>query len=309
MKTALKIVVGLLVLLVIAAVVAFVFLRSNADTIAERLIERGGTRALGVETTVDAAKVGLGDGSLAIDGLAVANPPIGAGAGEAGYASERFLTLENGAVSIDPRTIADAVRGGTAVIPELTLSGITVNLERVGGASNYRQILDNLGAFEKGGEPAPPEEGGANVVVRRLTLSDITVNARYNPGPGLGALAGQVAEIADVSVSVPEITLTDIGTAEPISVAELTGVVVKALLEASANAAGEQLPGDLRETLRNQLANLRPLSELGIGGLEDLGAVGERVRDAAEQLREGVEGFLGRPGGEREPDGADGDRR
>lgn len=60
------------VLLLLGAVIAFLFI----DSIAKQAIERGGFYALGVETELDSTDIGLFSGQFRLDVLHVANPRV-----------------------------------------------------------------------------------------------------------------------------------------------------------------------------------------------------------------------------------------
>ncbi|MEQ9616895.1 MAG: hypothetical protein RLN60_02550 [Phycisphaerales bacterium] len=84
---ALKIVAVLLVVFIIAIVGIVVLVVSQVDTLAKHGIERGGTYAMGVETTVDSVDIGIFSGTFEMNGFRVANPE--------GYARPSFLDLGN----------------------------------------------------------------------------------------------------------------------------------------------------------------------------------------------------------------------
>src|SRR5690554_6816935 len=83
-----KILIGLLavVLVVVIAVVVLVVVGvSQIDNLLKAGIERGGTYATGVSTTVDDVDVQLRKGTLDLSGLVLANPP--------GFDTPHFLAL------------------------------------------------------------------------------------------------------------------------------------------------------------------------------------------------------------------------
>ena len=123
MKKLLKVVVVLVVLVVILAV-AVVF---SIDGIAKSAVEKGSNYALGVETTLDGADVGLTSGTFAMNGLTVRNPE--------GYATPHFLALGTGATEVSLGTLReDVVR-----IPRLELATIDINLENRDGKGELRR--------------------------------------------------------------------------------------------------------------------------------------------------------------------------
>lgn len=134
MKMLVKLAVGVVVLLLVAVVAVFLFV----DAIAKGAIERGATYALGVQTTLGSADVGITSGEFGMKGLRVANPE--------GFASDHFMTLGSGVVAVSLGTL----RQDVVELPLLALSGIDLRLEKKGALSNYKVIVDHLKSLQTG---------------------------------------------------------------------------------------------------------------------------------------------------------------
>jgi len=132
MKKLIKMVAVLLILLVLATVAVAFYI----DTIAKTAIERGATYALGVETTLGSADVGLLSGTFSMGDLTVANP--------AGFESPYFTHLGQGDVEVALKTL----RQETVELPTLTLTDLEIYLDKKEGKANYDVILENLKRFE-----------------------------------------------------------------------------------------------------------------------------------------------------------------
>ncbi len=280
MKVLIRILIGLAILLIVGGVAIVMML----DSIAAETIERGGTYALGVETTVDAVDIDLG-GELhaGLSGLEIANPP--------GFESPRFFALGAGGLEFPLGSImSDSVE-----VPEILLEGIEINLERSGGNTNYGVILDSLARFESGEtEQAEGEEGGKVFVVRRIVLRDISSTIDLIPIGG---------DSTRVSFQIPEIVIEDLGNET--STADLFGIVIKTLLTAVLNNAGGLLPADMLEDLNGHLNRLGSVGfELTEGvvqsaekllgeGQEKLGELGEKAGEALEGVGKEVEDAAG----------------
>jgi hypothetical protein len=112
------------------------------DSLAEQAVERGGTHALGVETRLESASIGITSGQFGLDGLAIANPP--------GFERPDFFALRAARLELPLKHLLDP----RVTIPALELEGIAVDLERNSKGTNYGVILDNLSRFEAGaGKP------------------------------------------------------------------------------------------------------------------------------------------------------------
>lgn len=271
---------GVLVLLGIAVLVVAVLM---IDSIAKTAIEKGGTYAMGVPTTLESASVGITSGTFAMSGLNVANPP--------GYSGPRFFGLKSGAVAAN----LGSVRSEVIEIPSLKLEGIRVSLERNAKGSNYQTILDNMKKFEsKDPTMKPPEEkGGKKFVVREIVVRDVEVRLDMIGFGGVNA--------PPVTIPIHEITLKNVGSAEGgLTPGEITNVVVKAVLATAVERGGGIIPGDVAGEL---LGGLSKLEGVGKFGVEVVGRAGESAQklaegltkigsEAGDALKKGAEGVL-----------------
>lgn len=234
-------------------------------------VERGGTRALGVETRLESAKLGLFAGTLDLAGLRVANPP--------GFRREHFLTLERGEVEVALGSLASE----RIEAPRLLLEGVELDLERRDDASNYGTILESLERFQgEGDEPSAGEEEEArSLVVREVVVRGVSAHV------SLSALGASVSE----TVSVPEIRLTDVGEK---TVPELVAELVTALLDVSAGSLEGVVPADLLRDLEARVGGLEDLAaELDVQARERIeGALEEAGKELSEEARKKVDGAL-----------------
>jgi hypothetical protein len=272
MKKLIKLVV-LLVVVVVGLLVAGVF---YIDSIAKRAVEKGGTYALGVNTSLRKADVRILSGEFTLNGLRVDNPQ--------GYDADHFLRLGEGDVAISLTSLReDVVR-----LPTLKLATLDVNLQKKDGKANYQVILDNL---KKLSSDRPAEQ---KYVIDTVDLRRITVH--------VNAL-GQ-----NLDVPIDRIRLKNVGSAEGadgLPMAELMGVIVKAVFEAVIQKAGDVIPADVLTDLSQgvkDLANLDKLAEIAdIQALGELaGKAGEEAGKAAKELgeigdkaKQGLGGLIG----------------
>lgn len=276
MKTAIKIIAVLVILLIIGIVGLVFFVLGNVNEIAKEAIERGGTYAMQVDTTVSTVDVNLGAGTATMSGLNIANPN--------GFDTDHFLNLGDSSARVN----LESVRTDTIVMPEITLSGIDVILDKGGSPSNYNTILNSLKRFESEEQTTPDEaQAGKKLVIDRLLLEDINIRVANMPGVSLA--------VGDVAVNIPEIELRDIGKEESMTTAEVINLVVKTVLAAAVEAGGGIIPGDVLSELGNGLAGLESLSDLGIEAIselnldEALGGVQEEINKAAEDVQKSVD--------------------
>ncbi len=261
------------ILLIAVAAVAVVIVIGLIciDWITKVGIEIGATTALGVTTQLDEADVGVFSGRFAMQGLNIANPE--------GFRSASFLKLADGEVSISLRSLTQ----DEVVIPNLTLTGIELTLEKNNGKGNYNVILENLSAKEPQQQPSEPpqddsQESGKTIIIHDLLIRDITVHAEVIPLGG---------ELSSITIDVPEIHLKDVGsnTGTGSLVAQLSGTLVEALLSAVTKKAGDLLPNTITQGVDSGLQNLNKLGK-------QAEEVGEAIEQAAEELGQGLENVL-----------------
>lgn len=253
-----KIILGLIgfVLLAIVVIVIGVFVYINQ--IAKTGVEKGATYALDVPTTLDSADINLFGGEFALAGLTVSNPE--------GYDTPHFLSLGDGSAAVDFSTIQQ----DTVEIPTLVLENIDIYLDKEDGKANYEVILDNLKRFESedtgddttDAPPADPDAPTKKYVIRKVEIRNVTAHVEFLP------LAG---DLARTTVVVPEIILEDVGEKDPVTVAKLTNVLIKAIFASVINVGSDVLPAGLVDGLNAGLSGLTNLASSGIGMGVDLG--------------------------------------
>lgn len=251
------------------------------DSIARRVIERGSTYALGVDTDLGSTRIGLFSGAFGLRGIEVANPP--------GFEAPHFLGVREAQLDLDMGTLREPI----VVVPLLALRGVEVDLDKRRGGANYEAILDNLARFEsKDAEPAPPPEPGESpgkrFVVQDVVIRDMEAHVRVVQAGGLGK----------VNVIVPEVRMRNLGgEGRPLTAPQVTSIVVKAVLMSIAKA-GAALPGGVASALFGGLARLSIISlELPEGGkvagavrtgAETAGDAASRARDAGKSAAGGA---------------------
>jgi hypothetical protein len=259
MKLAVRIAIGLVLLLLLLGLGAFFFV----DSLAKQAIERGGRYALGVETRLDSASVGLVSGEFALAGLAVANPP--------GFAQPDFFTLRSTQLDLPLSTLME----DRITIPLLELKGIGLDLERNASGTNYGVILDHLKRFESG--EAPAEEGGSDggkgktFVLQKLVIRDVRAAVNLLPAGG---------DLTKLSLSIPEIVIENAGT--DMTLAQICALVVKTVIQAAIQAGGGVLPEELLADLRGRLDNLEGTARVLVD--EELGKLEGKLQEEAKKL-------------------------
>ena len=176
----------LVALLIIAAGAGAWWLYASRDALIKRAIEHFGPDLTGVSVKVKAVNFEPVEGSGAITGLEVGNPP--------GFSTPRALTLGEIRLAVDPGTLtSDVVR-----IKELTIDSPNITYERGAKGDNLTTIQRHIESRlpkSKGGEGSKsPDAPQRKFIVDRVVVK----NGKVNYG---GA----------VSVGTPDIQLRDLG--------------------------------------------------------------------------------------------------
>lgn len=305
-KKLLYAVVGLVLLLVIGLVIAFL----SIDSIAKAAIERGGTYALGTQTSVSSVSVGVFKGEFSLSGLNVANPTGGAGGDK--FNSPHFLSLGKGATAVSLSTI----RQPTVEIASFTLDNVDAYLEKRSGGTNYGAILDHLKQVTGGGDtskPAPSSGDEKKFIIHELKITNVTVHVDMGAGvPNIpGGSGDKVASVTKVTVPIDRIELKDVGQTgtgvggSGVTMSQLSAIIVKAVLSAAAERGGGIIPADMLGDLSGKLSALTSIDSLSKGGAAIIGDVKNKVADleknAEKDVKKGVDdaikGIL--PGGKK----------
>lgn len=301
-KLLLGVVGGIIVLLVLVVVIVFI----SIDKIAKTGVEKGTTYALAVPTSLGSADVGVFSGKFAMSGLEISNPE--------GFDSPYFLRLESAGVEVS----LDSLMSDVVTLPNLSLTDLNVHIDGVTGKSNVKTILDNLKRFESD-EPKPDADESSpakKFVVNEIDIQNVVVHVHLLPLGG---------EISTQKLVVPEIKLTDVGSAgEPITLAELSNIITQAILKSAEEFGGGIIPDEIMGELTSGLGDLNDFAENGVEMVtssvdeiitdttEKLGEeIDKQVEDLKDQagdaISEGLDSLLGGGDDEKKEDNSDGD--
>lgn len=241
-----KIAIVLFVLFALV-VIGVVVLLSQVGSLVKVGVEKGGTYALGTNTTLEKADIGLFSGKVGLTKLNIANPQ--------GFKGTEFFSMGNGQVEVTlPSLSKDVIE-----VPLIKFDAIRVNLEKKEGASNYNVILENLKKATGGDKPAtdkpkPAEPAGDSkkFIVKSIQIRDVKVHV------DLLGTGGAADKLAEVNIPIDEVLLSDVGTAENggVDLQTLASVIVNAVLGAAADK-GQNLPPEFLNDLKGQVAGLQ----------------------------------------------------
>ena len=249
-KLLVRLVLAVVVLVVVAGVVGYLWL----DTIAKEAVQRGGTYAMGVDTTVDKVSLRPFAGQLQMQGLNVANPK--------GFSGVHLMQTGTFELELVPSSLMDK----TIVLKKFELDGLDMYIDQQMPRSNISVIMDNLKKLgdEKPKDQKPSE--GKNYRVDLITIRNVVAHVKVLVGP-------------ELTIKIPEIQLKNVtgdnaaGVALPVLVARILPAIVAAVLESGKGV----LPPELAMALRG-----------------DVSALTAQLGGQAQQMVKGVQGEIGK---------------
>lgn len=242
MKFIFKTFIALFVLVVIAIGAGVYYI----DSIAKKAIEYGGTEALGVTTSLDSIDIAFLDGRTSMQNLSIANPE--------GFELQKLMQLGKGTLAINLQSLTQ----DTIVIPEISFSDLTLNIEQKDRSSNIKSLMDSMAAKKIRKTPQEPSQdksaaqGAKQFIIERVVLNNIKVNARVTAMNNL---------LTETSVTIPSIQLRDIGkSSDGLPMEAIIRELVNAILNASINNSGA-LSSSLTGILQGKAINIDNLKQ------------------------------------------------
>ncbi len=239
-KLLFRLVLAVVVLVLVAGIVGYLWL----DTIAKEAVQRGGTYAMGVETTVDTVSLQPFGGRMQMDKLKVANPK--------GFNGPHLMESGKFDVQVDPGSLM----GDTVVVNKFELDGLDLYIDQQMPKSNISVIMDNLKKLG-GDEPEDKEASeGTKFKVDVITIRNVVAHVKVLIGP-------------EVTIKIPEIQMKNVtgdnaaGVALPVLVARILPAVLAAVLESGKGI----LPADLANILQGDVSAVA--AQLG-GQVQDM---------------------------------------
>jgi hypothetical protein len=263
-----KLVLGAVLVLLITIGAGVFFLLSNLDDLVKTAIETYGSQATRTAVRVDSVKIGLQDGSGAILGLQVGNPP--------GFETPQAFSLGEISLQVDLQSLSnDAI-----LIENVRVLAPEVFFElNAAGKANLNELKRALASGSAGSAAAPAAStpGGSepHLIIRKLLFADGKIHARVVPLN------------KDYELKLPKIELTDLGGpngATPSQIAEqvLKILTNKALAEIEKQGLDQyqkKLEGEVNKRLEAETLKLQQKINDKVGE-----QVGGQLGDAVKGL-------------------------
>lgn len=250
-----KLIVGGIVALIVVIGIVLVFVISNLDSIVKRAIETVGTDVAGVPVSVGSVQISLKEGTGAINGLSLGNPP--------GFGRGNAFELGTIALKLDVKnTSADLV-----TVSSLVIDGAKVEAVQNASGNNLKVIQDNLAGEDSGSaaESADSDAAGTKIIIDDLQFRNGEVSV---------ALQG----IAERKGSIPDLSLTGIGRkSNGVSASEAAKQILTPIVRSSMQAMTGISADDLKEMGQQKLNEA--LKDGEAGAVKELGKFLNRGKD------------------------------
>jgi len=235
MKTnTLKLTSILISLLIAAGIILFVV--SDKSEMIRKQFEIYASSALGTQVSLNHLNISLRSGGGEFHQLSIKNPPQ--------YTSEYALQIADAVLQVDLNSLNNDVK----IIDNISVSGAQFTVEQKGGNINIAQLQKNIKnnqdkaeqpEIDKADQPSSDNKSGdeLKLAIRKLVLSDNTLKLISD-------------EYGSAEIKIPNITLTNIGSADNgLTTSQLTSRVMKKIFD-DVNKSAQQ---EIREKSINKL--------------------------------------------------------
>lgn len=251
-KLAVRILIGLLVLILLVVLAIHFFLDSGI----KRGIEKFGPRLAKVDIKLDSVSLSLLSGSGKVKGLFVGNPE--------GFKTPSAIQVGTASLALQPGSLLSS----KVIIKSINVQAPEITYETDFKSSNLKRIIANLETATGSTDNTPAQTKEANAG-KKLEVDDFVIS-------GAKLHVGVTTALGGTSTTVPlvDIHLTDLGTGpDGITAADLTKKVLQAIEKEAAAAAVHALSDvgkgatDLTKGLPNSTTGAVDSITKGIGGL------------------------------------------
>lgn len=239
MKTAIKIILGIVVLAIVAILVV-------PGQIIKFGVEKFGSHALGTAVKVGSVDVAYLKGNAEIRDVSVANPE--------GFKQPHVITIGRIHYQMDPKTITDE----QMVINRIQVDDVAFTYERAGGTDNLKVLQRNLEQNLPAGGNAPAEQKPA---AKKNDVSPVLIEVVEVNNPKLN-LAVTGLPMDKASIGLKTVRMTNIGAkGNETSPVEALAQILKPILAAA------------------DMASIGRLRDMGMGAVDSVRDAGKGAVD------------------------------
>lgn len=242
---------SLLIGVVVVAAGIYYFGPSLLDSAVKKIVNKYGSEVTGTEVNLEGFSLHPTTGEAAIRKITIANPQ--------NYKMPYLFELNNISVKVDIKSLTS----DTVIIEDITVDKPAITYEMLSlTQNNIKEIQNNVNSYlnksssndkaETTSETdSADQSAGKKVIIRHLAINDAT----------LSAAAGD----KDVSITLPDITMNNIGDDSKKAGSNIPQVIAKILNKilttATQNVVSQKL-GDLKSVAKENLNSV-------VGGVKD----------------------------------------
>jgi uncharacterized protein involved in outer membrane biogenesis len=228
MSKAIKVLISVAV---IVATAVFLLIQ-NIDQIVESAIETVGSEVTGVSVTVDSVEISLQQGTGAIRGLLIGNPP--------GFKTDAAISIALAEVNLDTGSLSSDV----IVVESVRVDSATVNFEQQAKGNNLQLIMDQLSSNTPSESSSTSDSGddAIKLIVDQFDFLNATTTISV---PALKQ---------SKTVNIPDVRLSGIGRkTSGISASELAAQIIGPIVEKSMTAVTGISEEEVRQRVDQEL--------------------------------------------------------
>lgn len=253
---ALKIILGIVLVLVLVVAIAMYFVVQNLDSVVKTAVETVGPQVTLTDVSLREAKIELKNGRAELNGLSIANPQ--------GFSKANIFEMDTVVVQIEPASLREDVY----VIKEIRIDGAQLLAEQKGMKdTNIQALLDNLkksGSLAEDSAAAEPEtESDVRLMVEKLIFENGNVDLKTE-------------QLGNYQMQLPTIDVANIGDKQTgLAPDELATAILQPILAEAKQQVRAELEDKAKEKAKERLQEeldkkLSPDDQKKLEGLKGL---------------------------------------
>lgn len=264
MKKTSKVICIAVLVVVIVAIIILAAVALFANSALRIAVESAGSKALNVDVKVESADLSIMAGKAHLKNLTIDNLP--------GYEQPKFLELKDAGVAVQTKSLlSDTVR-----IKEIKLDGANIFIEQKGLSNNLQDLIKSM--------PKQDKPAGKKLHIDSLEITNIAANVKLLPLPGKADV---------VTLKLPAIKMTNLGSDDKLDLATLTGQIILAIAKGIAEQGIGILPKDMIDRMTSTLGKALDLSTSIFGeGKDTSEKVLKDTKDIGKGITEGLKDLL-----------------
>lgn len=271
MKKAVKIIIGIIVVLIILLLGAILSLPVTIGPLVKSAAAAGGPKVLGVDVSIGDVKLRPIAGELIISDLKIGNPE--------GYSAKDAFSVKT--VDIDLRT-GSILKGDVIQIEKILIEAPEISYETKDGVSNFDTMMAKAQSAEKT-EKSAPKDGADKKPAKKVIIDEFVLN---------GSKVSYTSKITfgkPVTIPLPPVSVHDIGKdSGGASMIEALNQVISSVVGGLKDAITKLATGSVDALKGVSKGATDALGSVTKGGADAVGNVTKGATEAAGNLTKGA---------------------